>query len=115
MFLTWLKKSKNLVLGNIKLGQFLFFSKTNLSCVIVNALEWYDFVIYGFFAESIGKLFFPASNPIAHLMMSLGVFSIGLLARPIGAFLFGRIGDKLSRKRALISSLYLMAFPTFFI
>ncbi|MBX9702717.1 MAG: MFS transporter [Silvanigrellaceae bacterium] len=82
---------------------------------MANSLEWYDFVIYGFFAENIGKLFFPASNSIAHLMMSLGVFSVGLLARPIGAFLFGRIGDKKSRKMALIGSLYLMAFPTFLI
>lgn len=85
------------------------------ACMIGNALEWYDFAIYGFFAEIIGRQFFPSSSGSAQILMSLMIFAAGFLARPIGAILFGRIGDKTSRKDALMYSIYLMAIPTFLI
>lgn len=86
-----------------------------MACMVGNALEWYDFAIYGFFAEMIGRQFFPASSPSAQILMSLMIFAAGFLARPIGAIIFGRIGDKKSRKDALLYSIYLMAIPTFLI
>lgn len=85
------------------------------ACMVGNALEWYDFAIYGFFAEMIGRQFFPASSGSAQILMSLMIFAAGFLARPVGAILFGRIGDKTSRKDALLYSIYLMAIPTFLI
>lgn len=85
------------------------------ACMVGNALEWYDFAIYGFFAEMIGRQFFPSSSGSAQILMSLMIFAAGFLARPIGAVLFGRIGDKTSRKDALLYSIYLMAIPTFLI
>lgn len=85
------------------------------ACMVGNALEWYDFAIYGFFAEVIGRQFFPSSSPSAQILMSLMIFAAGFLARPIGAVLFGMIGDKTSRKDALMYSIYLMAVPTFLI
>lgn len=83
-----------------------------ISCMIGNALEWYDFVIYGYFAVILGALFFPSAAPLNQLLASWGVFWSGFLARPIGSLVFGHIGDKVSRKFALTLSIYVMAIPT---
>lgn len=82
------------------------------SCMIGNALEWYDFVIYGYFAVTFGVLFFPNADPLLQHLASWGVFWTGFLARPLGSIVFGYIGDKKSRKSALTLSIYLMAIPT---
>ncbi|UFX98617.1 MFS transporter [Candidatus Gromoviella agglomerans] len=83
-----------------------------ISCMIGNAIEWYDFALYGFFAPTFGKLFFPESDTVASLMASLGIFAMGFVMRPIGAVFFGHIGDKLGRSKSLIISMYMMAIPT---
>jgi MHS family proline/betaine transporter-like MFS transporter len=68
--------------------------------------------VYGYFAASIGKAFFPAEDPISSLLAAFGVFAVGFLARPVGGVLFGHVGDRLGRKRALTLSVALMAVPT---
>jgi MHS family proline/betaine transporter-like MFS transporter len=83
-----------------------------LGCFIGNALEWFDFAIYGYLASVFGQLFFPNLDPYAALLSSYGVFAVAFIMRPIGAILFGHLGDKLGRKKALIWSLGCMAFPT---
>jgi len=83
-----------------------------ISCMIGNALEWYDFVIYGYFAVILGALFFPSADPLTQILASWGVFWSGFLARPLGSMVFGHIGDKVSRKFALTLSIYVMAIPT---
>ncbi len=90
-------------------------NKVIASCMIGNALEWYEFTLYGYFATVIGKLFFPSSDPVASLIAAFAVFAAGFLMRPLGAVIFGHIGDKYGRKKALVISIYLMAIPTFFI
>lgn len=83
-----------------------------LSCMIGNALEWYDFVIYGYFVVIFGALFFPDANPLTQILASWGIFWTGFLARPLGSIVFGHIGDKMSRKYALTLSIFVMAIPT---
>lgn len=73
-----------------------------------NALEFYDFLTYAFFAVYIGKAFFPASTPTASLLASLGTFGVGFVTRPIGSFVIGRMGDRLGRKPAMILTFSLM-------
>jgi MHS family proline/betaine transporter-like MFS transporter len=80
--------------------------------MIGNALEWYDFVLYGYFATIIGQLFFPKFSSVASLMATFGVFAAGFIMRPLGGIIFGHIGDKIGRKCALLWSIYLMAIPT---
>lgn len=82
------------------------------SCMIGNALEWYDFALYGYFATTIGSLFFPQISTFASLMATFGIFAAGFLMRPLGGIIFGHIGDKIGRKNALLWSIYLMAIPT---
>lgn len=83
-----------------------------LSCMIGNALEWYDFALYGYFATTIGSLFFPQFSTFASLMATFGIFAAGFIMRPLGGLIFGHIGDKIGRKNALLWSIYLMAIPT---
>lgn len=80
-----------------------------------NALEWYDFAIYGFFAPILAKSFFPSDDPTASLIAAYGAFAAGFLMRPVGAVLFGHIGDRLGRKHALLLSVMMMAIPSLLI
>jgi MHS family proline/betaine transporter-like MFS transporter len=81
--------------------------------MIGNALEWYDFAIYGYFSVQIGRHFFPHDDAVAQLLSAFGVFAIGYLMRPIGGVLVGHIGDRLGRRTALIFSVTAMAITTF--
>ncbi|MES2998892.1 MAG: MFS transporter [Pseudomonadota bacterium] len=87
--------------------------KTIFSACIGTILEWYDFTIYAYLAAIFAKLFFPSSQPTVALMLSYGVFAIGYIARPVGAFLFGHIGDTQGRKKSLSLTILLMAITTF--
>src|SRR3981081_2622640 len=83
--------------------------------MIGNALEWYDFSVYGYFVAAIGAHFFPRENHTAQLLAAFGVFAIGYLMRPIGGAVIGHIGDRLGRRTALTISVAAMAVPTFLI
>src|ERR1700684_1311145 len=76
--------------------------------VVGNALEFYDFLTYVFFAVYIGRTFFPSNSPTASLLASLGTFGVGFVTRPIGGIVIGRVGDRLGRKPAMILSFSLM-------
>jgi MHS family proline/betaine transporter-like MFS transporter len=57
--------------------------------MIGNGLEWYDFALYGYFAPTLGELFFPGSDPYVQLISTYGIFATGFLMRPVGGLLFG--------------------------
>ncbi|MBX9620984.1 MAG: MFS transporter [Alphaproteobacteria bacterium] len=80
--------------------------------VMGNALEFFDFTIYGIFAATIGRIFFPLEDPTASLIASWGVFAVGFIMRPLGALVFGYLGDKLGRKIALSTTVLLTGLPT---
>jgi MHS family proline/betaine transporter-like MFS transporter len=86
--------------------------RTVTAGAIGNALEWYDFGLFGYFAPIISSQFFPSADPGVALLNTFGVFAAGFLMRPIGAILFGHVGDRLGRKWALGLSVLLMAVPT---
>lgn len=70
--------------------------------VVGNALERYDFAIYGFLAPVLGRAFFPSDDPVSSLLAAYGVLAAGYLSRPLGSVLFGHIGDRIGRKPALM-------------
>jgi MHS family proline/betaine transporter-like MFS transporter len=80
--------------------------------VIGNVLEWYDFAVYGFFAPILAAQFFPSSDRMVSLLAAFGAFAVGFLMRPVGAVVFGHIGDRYGRARALLISVAMMAIPT---
>jgi MFS family permease len=73
-----------------------------------NALEFYDFMIFSFFAIQIGAAFFPSGDPVASLMASLATFGAGFVTRPLGAWMIGGYADRQGRKPALVLSMLLM-------
>ena len=83
-----------------------------LAGAVGNALEWYDFAIYGSLAPIIGNLFFPSGDPLTSLLASFGVFAVGYAARPVGGVILGYVGDRIGRKTTLIISVSLMGVGT---
>ncbi len=82
---------------------------------IGNALEWFDLVVYGFFAVIISKLFFPAGNDTVSLLVTLGTFGVSFFMRPLGAIVLGAYADRAGRKAALTLSILLMMAGTLII
>ena len=77
------------------------------------ALEFYDFIIFVFFAVAIGQLFFPPGMPDwLRQIQTFGIFAAGYLARPLGGIVMAHFGDLLGRKRMFMLSIFLMAVPT---
>jgi MHS family shikimate/dehydroshikimate transporter-like MFS transporter len=76
---------------------------------IASAIEWYDLALYGQAAALVfGQLFFPKLSPLAGTLAAFGTFALGFGARPLGAIIFGHLGDKVGRKPVLIATLLLM-------
>src|ERR1700750_1279937 len=78
------------------------------AAVIGNALEFYDFTVYTFFAAQIGHTFFPNKSAFVSLMASLITFGVGFVGRPIGGVVLGAYGDRHGRKPAMLWSFALM-------
>jgi MFS transporter, MHS family, dicarboxylic acid transporter PcaT len=73
-----------------------------------NLVEWFDFYVYAFCAIYFAPAFFPKSDQTAQLLNTAGVFAAGFLMRPIGGWLFGRLGDRVGRKTSLVVSVLMM-------
>jgi MHS family dicarboxylic acid transporter PcaT-like MFS transporter len=73
-----------------------------------NLVEWFDFYVYAFSALYFAASFFPKADPTVQLLSTAGVFAAGFLMRPIGGWLFGRIGDKYGRKLSMVISVVMM-------
>lgn len=84
-----------------------------LAAWIGSALEYYDFFLYGTAAALVfNRIFFPASSPATGTLLALASFGVGYLARPIGAFVLGHVGDRFGRKRVLLLTVLLMGAAT---
>ncbi|SAK39283.1 major facilitator family transporter [Caballeronia hypogeia] len=82
------------------------------SSSIGNALEWFDFLVYGYFATVIAKAFFPSHDEWLSTMLAIGTFGISFLMRPLGAIVLGVYGDRKGRKAALTLAILLMMVGT---
>lgn len=91
-------------------GRYLL--KVVLASSLGTLIEYYDFLLYGSLAGILAAQFFPAANADTSFMLSIATFGTGFLARPIGALVFGRIGDTIGRKVTFILTLLLMGVAT---
>lgn len=84
-----------------------------IAAFVGTTIEWYDFYIYATAAALVfGKIFFPTADPFVSTMASFGTFAVGFLARPIGGVVFGHLGDRIGRKKALMATLVIMGVAT---
>src|SRR6185437_15950743 len=91
-------------------GQFW---RATFSCWLGTAMEYVDFALYGLAAGMVfGDVFFPEATPIVALLASFATYSVGFVARPIGALVFGWIGDRKGRRVVLLTTVALMGVST---
>ena len=83
-----------------------------VATTIGNAFEFFDLTVYSFFAVLLGKLFFPAASAQQQLLLSVGTFGVGFIARPIGGVMFGLLADRFGRVAAMNLTLLTMALGT---
>ena len=87
-----------------------------VAATVGTTIEWYDFLLYSTMAGLVfGKLFFPNDDPLTATLNSFGIYFVGFIGRPIGAFIFGHFGDRMGRKSTLIVTLLLMGISTFLV
>jgi len=87
-----------------------------LASTIGTAIEWYDFFLYSTVTGLVfARLYFPQAAPLVGNIEAFGVYTVGFIARPIGAAIFGHYGDRLGRKAALVATLLLMGIATFLV
>lgn len=87
-----------------------------LSCVVGTTVEWYDFFLYGMAAGLVfNKLFFPSDDPLIGTILAFASFAVGFVARPVGGLIFGHIGDRVGRKKTLVTTMMIMGVATFLI
>jgi MFS family permease len=90
--------------------------KAALASSIGSVLEYYDFFIYGTAAALVfGKVFFPDSDPATGTLLSFATYGVGYVARPVGAFFMGHLGDRYGRKRVLVLTVVMMGISTFLV
>lgn len=84
-----------------------------VASLIGTTIEWYDFFLYATAAALVFPgLFFPSNNPVVSTLLAFGTFAVGFVARPVGGVLFGHIGDRLGRKRTLVTTMVVMGVST---
>jgi MFS family permease len=85
-----------------------------IASTVGTTIEWYDFLLYSTVTGLVfGKLFFPRSDPLVGVLEAFAVYTVGFIARPIGAMIFGHYGDRIGRKAALIATLLITGLATF--
>src|SRR5258705_422376 len=85
------------------------FRRVIIAASVGNVIEWYDFYIFGSLAAVLSVKFFEQSHPVAALLSTIALFTAGFLIRPLGAFLFGWMGDRIGRKYTFLVSFLLVA------
>src|SRR4026209_1411175 len=88
------------------------FRRVVTAAAVGNIIEWYDFYVFGSLASILSVKFFEASHPVAALLSTIALFTIGFFIRPLGALVFGRIGDLVGRKYTFLITLSCMGIST---
>src|SRR2546428_11345167 len=83
-----------------------------IAASVGNIIEWYDFYIFGSLASILAVKFFEKGHPVAAFLSTVAIFSVGFLIRPLGAVLFGWLGDQVGRKDTFIGTLTGMGLAT---
>jgi MFS transporter, MHS family, proline/betaine transporter len=87
--------------------------RTVAAAAIGNAVEWFDYGVYGFLVVTLGQVFFPAGDPTGQVLATFGTFAAALAMRPLGGIFFGALGDRVGRQTTLATTMILMAAGSF--
>ncbi|MGL5566461.1 MAG: glycine betaine/L-proline transporter ProP [Plesiomonas sp.] len=106
------KKVKPLQIQDITIIDDAKLKKAITAAALGNAMEWFDFGVYGFVAYALGQIFFPGATPGVQVIAALATFSVPFLVRPLGGIFFGALGDKYGRQKILAITIIIMAIST---
>ncbi|MPS70040.1 MAG: glycine betaine/L-proline transporter ProP [Novosphingobium sp.] len=109
----WFKSSRDLVVDDVTLVDRSQLNRAVAAAALGNAMEWFDFGVYGYIAVTLGHVFFPTGNPAVQLIATLATFAAAFLVRPLGGLVFGPLGDRYGRHRILALTMVMMAVGTF--
>ncbi|EHD13133.1 hypothetical protein CIN_18700 [Commensalibacter intestini A911] len=107
------KKHKPLHINDITIVDDDKLKKAITAAALGNAIEWFDFGVYGFLATVLGRIFFPGSSPTVQMIAALATFAVPFLVRPLGGIFFGMLGDKYGRQKILATTIVIMTIATF--
>lgn len=107
------KRKKPLNINDITIIDDGKLKKAITAAALGNAMEWFDFGVYGFLAYVLGQVFFPNASPSIQMIAALATFSVPFLIRPLGGVVFGILGDKFGRQKVLSTTIIIMAISTF--
>jgi MFS transporter, MHS family, shikimate and dehydroshikimate transport protein len=100
-------------IGGENVGQRTSLRKVVTASLVGNAVEWYDFFLYGTAAALVfNELFFPEFDPLVGTLAAFSTFAVGFMARPVGGLIFGHYGDRIGRKAMLVITLLIMGIAT---
>ena len=108
-----LKRNKPVQISDIKIIDKDKSRKAITAAALGNAIEWFDFGVYGFVAFALGQVFFPNASPSVQMIAALATFSIPFVFRPLGGIVFGAMGDRHGRQKILAVTIILMSISTF--
>ncbi len=106
------KRAKPMHINDITIIDDAKLKKAITAAALGNAMEWFDFGVYGFVAVALGEVFFPGANPGLQMIAALATFSVPFLVRPLGGLFFGRLGDKFGRQKVLSVTIIIMSIST---
>lgn len=109
----WFKRARQVQVDDITIVDQPMVRRAVGAAALGNAMEWFDFGVYGYIAVTLGKVFFPAGNPTAQLLATFATFAVAFLVRPIGGAVFGPLGDRYGRQKVLAATMIMMAAGTF--
>src|SRR5471032_2877318 len=107
------KRVKPMQINDITIIDDKKLKKAITAAALGNAMEWFDFGVYGFVAFALGQVFFPGADPGIQMIAALATFSVPFLVRPLGCLFFAALGDKFGRQKVLSVTIIIMSVSTF--
>ncbi|KDE19737.1 MFS transporter [Acetobacter aceti 1023] len=109
----WFKRRKQMKPQDITVVDAQMLNKAVGAAALGNAMEWFDFGVYGYIAVTLGQVFFPLDNAATRLIATFATFTVAFLVRPLGGMVFGPLGDRYGRQKVLAFTMIAMAVGTF--
>lgn len=109
----WFKRRRQMNSDDITVVDAEMLKRAVGAAALGNAMEWFDFGVYGYIAVTLGRVFFPSDDPSAQLLATFAAFTVAFLVRPIGGMVFGPLGDRYGRQKVLAFTMVMMAAGTF--
>ena len=109
----WFKRRHQVKVSDLTIVDNAMLKRAVGAAALGNAMEWFDFGVYGYMAVTLGKVFFPEGNSAAQLIATFATFTVAFLVRPLGGLFFGPLGDRYGRQKILALTMILMALGTF--